>query len=1776
MARKHYDLVGWSNRPARALALLFVLMWVLPALSASPRMPGLLSWLSATPVAAEAGDVDPSFGIDGRVISSFDLGTTAWRMAVQPDGKYLLAGLAKVGDNDAALARFHPNGEIDTSFGLGGIVVVDFGGQYSFFSDIAFQLDGQGKVEKIVAVGGHIGFGSPTVEWALARLDADGNLDPSFHDGGMWLLRPNGNGQATGVEVLDNGDIVVVGFARVGAADQFAMARLHAVDGGLDSDFGSGGLAFADVGGGQASSLALHADRAYLGGWSEGASDRDLTVLRMALSDGSLDTSFGTGGIASIDLGGVEYGNDLALETGPDGVLSILLAGSTTNTASSDAADTTDWAVARFGPDGSPLDSFMFGLNRRPDALWGVDVDSAGRVVVAGSLVDAQRTATCSPCMGVARLTSALELDPSFGDEDPDTETVFVGKGLFTTQYAQGYTVAVLSGDDASGQSQDDELIISGRGDNNIALVQLDADGVPDGDFGGRYGDPAGHVSQSLAISSVARDVLVQPDGKILQIGDVDVLNDDRFALARLSPSGVLDNPGFAFRGRGSYDLPGGEEFAAAAAVQRDGKIIAAGKYRGYDHPLERFALLRLSASGVPDASFGERGWVTTDFPGSAVITDLMLQDIEGQDRALAVGTANIVGSGRQVLLARYLSDGALDPGFAGAGKTAVDVDGGSQDEPSAIVPLPNDDRFLVAGSLRPAAGGPRDFFVQRYLRDGEVDLGYGDAGTGAVRVNLQSPGDLPEGSDDQAASMIVDHDGRAVVAGTSDGVVALLRLTPDGVPDSDFGASGVVTYAVPNLNSVTDLVEGPLGGYTVVGSVNNGQPPANDYDYLTLAFDEAGALDPVFGQRSFDIGPGDRAYAAAVHPDGESLLVGGTSFGLFKVDAPEPDADGDGVVDGGVAGDNCPLTPNPGQGDNDGDGIGDLCEQEAVIVVTSTAGSKAPEDDGVCTLREAIEASNRNQAYGGCRAGRVEERDVIQLQSGETYELSEADSVGSGLPVIRGALRIESVGGDQPATIRRQGGAPAFRILSVHSPGDIEIEGIALRNGNADAGGAIAGGGGTRVTLINSEVAENRANNGAGVYTSGHLVLRATTMVANVAEWNGGGIYQASRYGSKTLQITDGSRVASNSALRGGGIHLYGGFSFIKIADSDIVGNEARSGNGGGLYLRDASASGEISIQRVLMAENVATSRVVYVAYTCVNRNYWQTDRCYDQKTQEWVDEGSTYYKRIDYDGYGAAIYDYLPASPFAPKPLILTDSTISGNTARSGALYTAQYRPWRIERTTFANNTGHGLVVRGPTTVESSVLGPQATGRNCLGWLAASSFNVSSDNTCGGSNAPGTLLERDPLLAPLADNGGPTRTHALLPGSPAIDLLAAGGGCAATTRDQRGVERHGARCDAGAFELEGALATLSLQSVGSGSIESDRDGVGCQGGDCADSVSLVEGTGLTLKAEPDAGSSFVAWSGNCAGSEPVVSLTVDGAQSCVATFTEGILVTTEADVTLASDGLCSLREAVTAANTDLASGSVPGECSAGSGDDVIELGDGAYALQGWVTTDHGAFGLPSILGRLTIRGRGASVSRVVTESFGLFHVSGAANSLVLDGVTLRQGAAAGGTGAIQIYSGASVEMRRSQVLDSAGSGVTCDDSSLEVLESTIARSDGSGISGFACGVRVLRSTIDGNAGRGIDLQSSFGSSIRESTISRNLGGGIGLLQGGYLLHRSIVAENGDAPDCEMYFVAGASTSIVDEGFNVDGDGSCVSAPSSATGASGLIGPLTDNGGPR
>jgi uncharacterized delta-60 repeat protein len=283
------------------------------------------------------GSLDPRFGDGGRARIDFGGGDDRARaLALQPDGKMVVAGwTTRDGRTRPALVRLTADGALDRSFGGTGRVVADVGAADARAHAIALRPDG-----------GIVVAGSAADDVLVASYRRDGTLDRSFADGGTLVVDAGGADAALALALAGDGAVVVAGtatFAQAGGpapAARVVLVRLTA-DGKRDASFGGAGVVLHAIDGraGDARALALQADgRLVVAGSAAGTDADDLLLLRV-LGDGSLDASFGAGGIALTDFASRgDAAHALALQ--PDG--RIVAAGSTGGPASLDAL------VARF------------------------------------------------------------------------------------------------------------------------------------------------------------------------------------------------------------------------------------------------------------------------------------------------------------------------------------------------------------------------------------------------------------------------------------------------------------------------------------------------------------------------------------------------------------------------------------------------------------------------------------------------------------------------------------------------------------------------------------------------------------------------------------------------------------------------------------------------------------------------------------------------------------------------------------------------------------------------------------------------------------------------------------------------------------------------------------------------------------------------------------------------------------------------------------------------------------------------------------------------------------------------------------------------------------------------------------------------------------------------------------------------------------------------------------------------------------------------------------
>ena len=353
--------------------------------------------------AVSTGWLDRTFGGDGKVLTNVGGDDTGEAVAVQADGKIVVAGTAH-GGTDIALVRYNTDGSLDSTFGGGdGKVITDVSGDDAAFA-VAIQPD-----QKIL-VGG---FADGTLEAALLRYDTTGTLDPTFGGGDGIALTTVGQGALFTDLVVQPDDAILAGGTMTpdGVKGEYLVVRYDS-SGVPDATFGGGDgiqTTIVGTGGGFAEGIALQADGSIvLAGTQVSSSNENVELVRYD-SSGSLDTTFGAAasGKVTTDVGaGPDEGTDVAIQT--DGKI-VVAANSNFRKGAVLRYDTDGTLDPTFSGDGKVLTK----LGQFGQAYGGLVLQPDDAIVAVGEAVE-QTQFSYTDTIVVARYTTTGVLDTTF------------------------------------------------------------------------------------------------------------------------------------------------------------------------------------------------------------------------------------------------------------------------------------------------------------------------------------------------------------------------------------------------------------------------------------------------------------------------------------------------------------------------------------------------------------------------------------------------------------------------------------------------------------------------------------------------------------------------------------------------------------------------------------------------------------------------------------------------------------------------------------------------------------------------------------------------------------------------------------------------------------------------------------------------------------------------------------------------------------------------------------------------------------------------------------------------------------------------------------------------------------------------------------------------------------------------------------------------------------------------------------------------------------------
>jgi hypothetical protein len=417
-------------------------------------------------------------------------------------------------------------------------------------------------------------------------------------------------------------------------------------------------------------------------------------------------------------------------------------------------------------------------------------------------------------------------------------------------------------------------------------------------------------------------------------------------------------------------------------------------------------------------------------------------------------------------------------------------------------------------------------------------------------------------------------------------------------------------------------------------------------------------------------------------------------------------------------------------------------------------------------------------------------------------------------LATTKTITRDTTIDGHQLITLS---GRNLTRLFSVPAGVTLKIQNLTLANGIASNGGAIynagsveirssivtnnqaSGGSGGGIyndgdlSIIDSILSNNEAGMGLGgaIYNTGILTLQSDMLSNNYAGLAGGGIMNAGNV--STAQTT----FINNSGFHGGGLENVG---TARVTHSTLSSNTTTGGMGGAIH-----NTGLLIVSNSKFSANSASPRENGGGLSNLGNAQITSSFFIDNLAPSGLGGGiynggqliiqaDTLAANQASSGRGGGLYSGIAGS------LSIINTTISGNYAGYEGGGLDLNGPVTILNSTFFNNLPNSVVHNGPdvVSVKNTIIAGAPTD-NCEGAITSLGNNLEDQATCGFTD-PNDLQNTNPGLGPLADNGGPTPTHALLPGSPAIN---GGSNDNCPAGDQQGIQRSLlGNCDIGAYE--------------------------------------------------------------------------------------------------------------------------------------------------------------------------------------------------------------------------------------------------------------------------------------------------------------------------------------------------------------------------------------
>ncbi len=601
------------------------------------------------------GSLDKTFNKNGIQTTNFGFeATQAKSLAIQSDGKIVVAGYS---NPHFAVARYNTDGSPDTTFSNDGKEITNFETHYFGSKSVFIKSNG-----KIIIVG------SNNNNITLIQFGPDGSLDTAYKNNENHPLEYGAETVAAAMQ--KNGKIVVLVKS---SYSSYSWLYRYNNDGSADSTFGKDGKTIIDTYSSDLSDIAISGDDKIVIGGKVYLSDNnhsDFAIFRFN-NNGSPDSTFSGDGKATTHFGGdYEVISSIAVQN--DGKLVAVgqtaIANSTTITVAIAKYDTNGRLDNTFGVDGKLTDYFQQGSTTYNSSL----VQKDGKLVVGGSTWNGQDFDFV-----LVRYDKNGSLDKTFNT---------VGYKIINFGSANDYVNSIAV-------QKDGKIVAAGStgngGNADFAISRVNPDGSIDSTFDGDGIKTTDFSDSTDVINSIA----IQSDGKIAVAGSAVIKSDNypfgyttQIALARYKTNGSLDS---SFSGDGLLNNFDGYT-AKSAAIQKDGKIVIVGNG-------DFFTVVRYNTDGSLDSSFSDDGLAIEEFGEYDYANAAAIQK---DGKIVSVGTVYTRGEAdyeSAFRVVRYNTNGNLDSTFNNYNSSLKSYD---YSKSANSIALQADGKILVGGSI--------------------------------------------------------------------------------------------------------------------------------------------------------------------------------------------------------------------------------------------------------------------------------------------------------------------------------------------------------------------------------------------------------------------------------------------------------------------------------------------------------------------------------------------------------------------------------------------------------------------------------------------------------------------------------------------------------------------------------------------------------------------------------------------------------------------------------------------------------------------------------------------------------------------------------------------------------------------------------------------------------------------------------------------------------------------------------------------------------------------